>query len=185
MNDVQALAMKKDVAAARGIKTISDLAAQASDLTLIGPPEFEPREDGLPGISKAYSNFKLKAYLPVDVGLRYEGLVNGQADVVVAFGTDIQLAKYDLLVLQDDKGLFPPYQIAPIVRQQTLDAYPKLAGILNKLAPLLTNEVMQRLNNEVDGNKREPEQVAQEFSQQNGLIKQSSCNKTYEVSKTS
>lgn len=171
MNDVQALAMKKDAAAARGIKTISDLAAQASDLTLIGPPEFEQREDGLPGISKAYGNFKLKAYIPVDAGLRYEGLVNGQADVVVAFGTDIQLSKYDLLVLQDDKGLFPPYQIAPVVRQQTLDAYPKLAGVLNKLAPLLTNEVMQKLNNEVDGNKREPEQVAQEFLRQNGLIK--------------
>lgn len=171
MNDVQALAMKKDVAAAKGIKTISDLAAQASTLTLIGPPEFEQREDGLPGISKAYGNFKLKDYIPVDAGLRYEGLVNGQADVVVAFGTDIQIVKYDLLVLTDDKGIFPPYQIAPVVRQQALDTYPKMAAVLNQLAPLLTDTTMQRLNNEVDGNKREPADVAKEFLQQNGLLK--------------
>lgn len=171
MNDTQALAMKKDVAAKFGIKTISDMAAQADKLTMIGPPEFEQREDGLPGIQKAYGNFKLKQYLAVDPGLRYEGLVNGQADVVVAFGTDGQLAAYDLMTLQDDKGLFPPYQIAPVVRQQALDANPKIADVLNKLAPLLTDATMQRLNYEVDGKKREPADVAKEFLQQNGLYK--------------
>lgn len=170
MNNTQALAMKKDVAAKLGIKTISDMAAQASNLTMIGPPEFEQREDGLPGIQKAYGNFQLKKYIPVDPGLRYQGLVNGQADVVVAFGTDGQLAAYDLLVLQDDKGLFPPYQIAPVVRQQALDANPKIADALNKLGPLLDDATMQRLNYEVDGKKREPADVAKEFLQQKGLI---------------
>ncbi len=171
MNNTQALAMKKDVAARLGIRTFSDMAAKASELTMIGPPEFEQREDGLPGIQKAYGDFKLKRYIAVDPGLRYEGLVSGQADVVVAFGTDGQLAAYDLLVLQDDKHLFPPYQIAPVVRQQTLDAYPKIAELLNKLAPLLTDATMQKLNYEVDGNKREPADVAREFLRQNGLIK--------------
>lgn len=171
MNNTQALAMKKDVAAKFGIKTISDMAAKASELTMIGPPEFEQREDGLPGIQKAYGDFKLKKYLAVDPGLRYEGLVNGQAEVTVAFGTDGQIAAYDLLVLQDDKGLFPPYQIAPVVRQQALDANPKITEILNKLAPLLTDAEMQRLNFEVDGKKREPADVAKEFLQQKGLIK--------------
>lgn len=170
MNDTQALAMKKDVATAKGIKTISDMAAQASELTMIGPPEFEQREDGLPGIQEAYGNFKLKQYIAVDPGLRYEGLVNGQADVVVAFGTDGQIAAYDLVLLQDDKGLFPPYQIAPVVRQQALDANPRIAQVLNQLAPLLTDATMQRLNFEVDGKKREPAEVAKEFLQQNGLI---------------
>ncbi len=171
MNDTQALAMKKDVAAKFGIKTISDMAAKAGELTMIGPPEFEQREDGLPGIQKAYGNFKLKAYIPVDPGLRYEGLVNGQADVVVAFGTDGQLAAYDLMLLTDDKGLFPPYQITPVVRQQALDANPKIAEVLNKLAPLLDDATMQRLNFEVDGKKREPADVAKEFLQQQGLVK--------------
>jgi osmoprotectant transport system substrate-binding protein len=171
MNNNQALAMKKDVAARYGIKTISDMAAKAGELTMIGPPEFEQREDGLPGIQKAYGDFKLKKYVSVDPGLRYEGLVNGQADIAVAFGTDGQIAAYDLLVLQDDKGLFPPYQIAPVVRQQALDANPKIAQVLNRLAPLLTDATMQKLNYEVDGKKREPAEVAKEFLQQNGLIK--------------
>lgn len=171
MNNTQALAMKKDIAAAKGIVTISDMAAQADTLTMIGPPEFEQREDGLPGISKAYGNFKLKSYVAVDPGLRYEGLVNGQADVVVAFGTDGQIAADNLVLLTDDKGLFPPYQIAPVVRQQAIDANPKMVDLLNKLAPLLTDATMQRLNFEVDGNKREPADVAKEFLQQKGLIK--------------
>jgi len=171
MNNTQALAMKKDVAARFGIRTFSDLAAHASELTMIGPPEFEQREDGLPGIQKAYGDFKLKKYIAVDPGLRYEGLVNGQADVVVAFGTDGQIAAYDLLTLQDDKGLFPPYQIAPVVRQQALDAQPRIAEILNRLAPLLTDATMRKLNYEVDGKKREPVEVAREFLRQNGLIK--------------
>ncbi len=171
MNNTQALAMRREVAQAKGIKTISDMAAQASELTMIGQPEFEQREDGLPGLQKAYGNFKLKQFIPVDAGLRYEGLINGQADVVVAYGTDGQIAAFDLVLLEDDKGLFPPYQIAPIVRQQAIDAYPKLAEVLNRLAPLLTDATMQRLNYEVDGKKREPADVAKEFLQQNGLIK--------------
>jgi osmoprotectant transport system substrate-binding protein len=170
MNNTQALAMKKDVAAKYGVESISDMAERAAELTMIGPPEFEQREDGLPGISKAYGDFKLKQYIAVETGLRYEGLVNGQADVVVAFGTDGQISAFDLVVLEDDRGLFPPYQIAPVVRQQALDAYPKLAEALNKLAPLLTDATMQRLNYEVDGKKREPADVAKEFLQQNGLI---------------
>jgi osmoprotectant transport system substrate-binding protein len=170
MNNTQALAMKRDVAEAKGIRTISDMAAQASELTMIGPPEFEQREDGLPGISKAYGNFQIKSYIPVDPGLRYEGLVNGQADVVVAFGTDGQIAAFDLVLLEDDRGLFPPYQIAPVVRQQALDLYPAMAEALNSLAPLLTDETMQKLNYEVDGKKREPADVAKEFLQLHGLI---------------
>lgn len=171
MNDTQALAMTQEGAAKYGIKTISDMAAKADQLTMIGPPEFESREDGLPGIQKAYGDFKLKKYIAVDPGLRYQGLVNGQADVVVAFSTDGQISANHLVLLEDDRHLFPPYQIAPVARQQALDANPKIRDILNQLAPLLTNEVMQKLNYEVDGNKREPADVAKEFLQQQGLIK--------------
>jgi osmoprotectant transport system substrate-binding protein len=170
MNNTQALAMRKDVAAKYGIRTFSDMAAHASELTMIGPAEFEMREDGLPGIQRAYGNFKLERYIPVDPGLRYQGLMNGEADVVVAFGTDGQIAAFDLLVLEDDKKLFPPYQIAPVARQQMLDAYPKVAEVLNNLAPLLDDATMQRLNYEVDGRQREPEAVAREFLQQQGLL---------------
>jgi osmoprotectant transport system substrate-binding protein len=172
MNNTQALAMTEAGAKKFGVRTISQMVAKANELTLIGPPEFEVREDGLPGIKTKYGNFDLKDYKSVDAGLRYKGLVDGEADVAVAFGTDGEIAAFKLVVLEDDKQLFPPYQIAPIVRQETLDANPNLAAALNALAPKLTTEVMRRLNYEVSGKQREPVEVAREFLTQQGVIKE-------------
>ncbi len=171
MNNTQALAMTQEGAKKYGIRTISDMAAKASQLRMIGPPEFAEREDGLPGLNKAYGDFTLKEYIPVEIGLKYKGLVDGQADVCVAFGTDGEISALNLVLLEDDKHLFPPYQVAPVVRQQLLDKHSDIQGILNKLAPYLTNETMQKLNYEVSGNKREPADVAKEFLKGIGLIK--------------
>lgn len=170
MNNTQALAMTKERAAELGITTFSDMVAHADELVLIGPPEFVEREDGIPGLKRVYGDFEFADILTVDPGLRYQALLNGEADVVVAFGTDGELAAYDLLSLQDDKGLYPPYQVAPVVRQAVLDEHEDIAEILNSLAPLLTDATMQRLNNEVSGNGREPDEVAREFLIEQGLI---------------
>lgn len=170
MNNTQALAMTRERSDELGITTISDMAAQARDLVMIGPPEFEVREDGLPGIQEAYGNFELAAYKAVDAGLRYKGLTDGEADVAVAFGTDGEISAFDLVVLEDDQNLFPPYQVAPVIRQDALDDNPVAADALNRLSPLLTNETMQRLNYEVSANQREPADVAQEFLIEQGLI---------------
>jgi len=107
----------------------------------------------------------------VDPGLRYQGLVNGEADVAVAFGTDGEIAAFDLVLLEDDKQLFPPYQVAPVVRKDTLEANPGIAAALNALSPLLTDEVMQRLNYEVSGNRKEPAEVARAFLVEAGILK--------------
>jgi osmoprotectant transport system substrate-binding protein len=170
MNNTQALAMTEAQANALNIRTISDFVAQASSLTLIGPPEFEVREDGLPGLKAAYGDFSLAEYKAVDAGLRYRGLVDGEADVAVAFGTDGEINAFNLVVLEDDQGLFPPYQIAPIVRQAALEVNPGIADALNELSPLLNDEVMRELNYEVSGNQREPADVAREFLVNAGLI---------------
>ncbi|HEY9647493.1 MAG TPA: glycine betaine ABC transporter substrate-binding protein, partial [Chroococcidiopsis sp.] len=166
----QALAMTQEGSEKFGVKTISDMAAKASELVMIGPPEFQEREDGLPGIKAVYGNFELKDYKAVDPGLRYKGLVDGEADVSVAFGTDGEVSAFNLVLLEDDKKLFPPYQIAPVVRQEVLDANPQIAEALNALAPKLTDATMQRLNYEVSGKQREPADVAKEFLTQEGLI---------------
>jgi osmoprotectant transport system substrate-binding protein len=171
MNNTQALAMTKPRAQALAIIKISDMVAKADQLIMAGPPEFAEREDGIPGLKKVYGDFALKSFLPIDPGLRYQALTSGQADVVVAFGTDGEIAANDLLVLQDDKGLYPPYQVAPVIRLAVLNQHQDIADILNKLAPLLTNETMQRLNNEVSGKKREPADVAKEFLISQKLIK--------------
>ncbi len=170
MNNTQALAMTEERADALNIRTISDFVAQANALTLIGPPEFEVREDGLPGLQAAYGNFSLRDYKAVDAGLRYRGLVDGEADVAVAFGTDGEINAFNLVVLEDDEGLFPPYQIAPIVSQAALETNPGIADALNQLSPLLNDGVMRELNYEVSGNQREPAEVAREFLVNSGLI---------------
>lgn len=171
MNNNQALAMTQEGSKKYGIKTISQMAAKASQLTLIGPPEFEEREDGLPGLRRVYGRFKLKKFIPTDPGLRYKTLISGQADVVVAFGTDGEISASNLVVLEDDKKLFPPYQVAPVVRQEILDKNPGIRDALNRLSPKLTNETMRRLNYEVSGKQREPAEVAKEFLTQEGLLK--------------
>ncbi|MCA9953821.1 MAG: hypothetical protein KC434_03825 [Anaerolineales bacterium] len=170
MNNTQALAMTKERASELGITTFSDMVAHADELVLIGPPEFVEREDGIPGLKRVYGDFEFADILTVDPGLRYQALLNGEADVVVAFGTDGELAAYDLLSLEDDQGLYPPYQVAPVIRQAVLDENGDIAEILNSLAPLLTDSTMQRLNNEVSGNGREPDEVAREFLVEEGLI---------------
>ncbi len=171
MNNTQALAVTQEVAAQYGLRTMSDLAKNASELIMIGPPEFDQREDGLPGIKKVYGDFQLKAYLPVEKGLRYKGLVEGDAQVVVAFGTDGEISAYNLVVLEDDKSMFPPYQVAPVIRQEALDANPEIRDVLNALTAKLNDATVQRLNNEVSGNQREPAEVAKEFLVQEGLLK--------------
>ncbi|MBE9179033.1 quaternary ammonium transporter [Oculatella sp. LEGE 06141] len=170
MNNTQGLAMTQEGSDRFGVTTISEMAARANELTMIGPPEFEVREDGLRGLQTTYGDFQLKEYKAVDAGLRYKGLVDGEADVAVAFGTDGEISAFDLVLLEDDQQLFPPYQVAPVVRQDALDTHPEVAEALNALAPRLTDEVMRQLNYEVSGNQREPAEVAREFLAQEGLI---------------
>jgi osmoprotectant transport system substrate-binding protein len=171
MNNTQALAMTQSDAKKYGIKTISDMVANASQLTMIGTPEFQVREDGLPGLKRVYGEFEFKKYIPADPGLRYKAVQDNQADVAEAFATDGEIGAFKLVLLEDDKHLFPPYQVAPVVRQEALDANPGIRDALNALAPKLTNATMQRLNYEVSGKQREPAEVAKEFLTQAGLLK--------------
>jgi osmoprotectant transport system substrate-binding protein len=171
-NDTQALAMTQATADKFGIKTYSDLASKAPQLVLGGPAEFLSREDGLPGLQKAYGSFMFKDTKQLGTGsLRYQALLGGQIDVVVAFGTDGQINGDKLALLKDDKSFYPIYNVAPVVRQDTLAKYPQIATVLNKLAPYLTDAVMSGLNWQVDGPaKMEPAAVAKAFLQQSGLL---------------
>jgi len=170
MNNTYVLVMTQQAAAQYGIETISDMVAQASQLTMAGTVEFANREDGLPGIERVYGSFELARYIPIEPDLKYRALIDGDADIITGFGTDGQISAFNLVALEDDKQMYPPYQVAPVVRQEILSAHPDIRDILNELAPLLTDATMQRLNNEVSGNKREPLDVAQEFLLEQGLI---------------
>jgi osmoprotectant transport system substrate-binding protein len=172
-NDTQALAMTKAVASQYGIQTYSDLSKKAPELILGGPAEFLEREDGIKGLQEAYGGFEFKETKQLGTGsLRYQALLDGQVDVVVAFGTDGAIKGNDLLLLVDDMVFYPIYNVAPVVRMDVLEKYPQITELLNELAPLLTDDVMSGLNWQVDGpEKKEPADVAKAFLVENGLLK--------------
>ncbi len=170
MNNTEALATTRAISTRYGIRTLSDVALKAPQLRLGAVPEFVHRPDGLPGLRRVYGGFDFKAVTLLDFGLKYQALLAGDVDIVVAFGTDGAIVADDLIVMRDDKHLFPPYQVAPVVRTVTLQARPAIATVLNRVAPLLTDRVMQSLNNQIDGaQKREPAEVARDFIAQHGL----------------
>jgi osmoprotectant transport system substrate-binding protein len=170
-NNTNAFAVTQETAQEYGLQTYSDLAARANELVLGGPPEFPDRAD-TQGLYETYGGFEWREFRQLDTGsLRYDALQSGDIDVVVAFGTDGRIAGDNLVLLEDDQGYYPVYQLAPVVRSDVLAANPAIADALNQLAPLLTNETMAQLNFRVDGpDQQEPADVAREFLQQQGLI---------------
>lgn len=173
-NNTYALAVKEGAEATADIQSLSDLAAAYNDgkeLTMAVNAEFPHRDDGLIGLEKEY-DFKVPRSLrsPMDSGLTYSALKEGEADIALVFATDGRIEAFDFRVLEDDKGFFPNYALCPVVRSDTLKENPKLRGPLNRLSSKLDDDTMQRLNARVDVDKVEIREVAKEFLEQEGLI---------------
>jgi osmoprotectant transport system substrate-binding protein len=153
-----------------GVTTISDLAGKAGDLTLYGPPECRMRRDCLLGLEKVYG-LRFKRFVPIDIDQRHEVLANGQADVSIVFTTDPQIKRNGEVLLEDDKGMFPPYNSTFLMKDATVKAAgPDLATTVDLVNKNLTAEVMQELNARVDLDKDTPEQAAQAYLKQFELI---------------
>ena len=164
-----ALAVKKDYANKYDLKTISDL-SKVEDSAVAGfTLEFNDRDDGNKGLKSLYKlELNVKTLEP---NLRYQAINGGNVQIVDAYSTDSELIEYDLVVLEDDKQLFPPYQGAPLMRKDTLEKYPKLEEILNKLAGQISAEEMSRMNYQVKVDKRSASEVAHEYLVNKGLVK--------------
>lgn len=163
-NDGQGLAIRTAVAEELGIKTISDLQKHASELRFASQGDFDEREDSLPALEKLYGPFDWKSSKVYDGGLKYDVLRNDEADVTPAYTTDGQLAKKDeFTLLEDDKGVWPPYNLAPVVRDEVLKANPDIADVLNTISAALDTDKLTELNAKVDVDKEEYEDVAKEF----------------------
>lgn len=168
-NNTYALAMKTEKMQELGVTKISDLTDISSDLKFGGNHVFYTRvQDGYEGVTKTY-NLNFKESLKMDKTLLYEAIESGELDVIVVFGTDSLLKKYEMTVLEDDKNVFPPYQGAPMCLNSTLEEYPELKEVLNLLVGLITDEIAQDLNYQVDVEQRSVEEVAKEFLEKNGL----------------
>jgi osmoprotectant transport system permease protein len=161
-NNTYAITVRRGAAGREGWRTVSDLAPRAASLTAGWTAEFSERPDGYPGLIEAYE-YRFGTTLDVDPALMYQAIHRGQVDVIAAFSTDGRIAAYDLQPLVDDRRFFPPYEAAPVVRLDTLEAHPEIEETLSRLAGRLDNETMQSLNYEVDHRKRRPGEVAREF----------------------
>lgn len=106
----------------------------------------------------------------MEPALRYEALERRDIQVIEVYSTDSALKRYNLVVLQDDKRLFPPYQGAPLMREETLNEYPELKEILGKLSDKITAEEMSEMNYAVDVDGRLPQDIAYDYLKLNGLI---------------
>ena len=168
--DSNAVGMTQTRAQELGIKTISDLKAKASRLTLSGSKECRTRSDCKLGLERVYG-LRFKRFLPTELEDRHSVLTEGRADVSIVFSTDGQIAADDLLVLEDDRKLFPPYNVSLIVNDKAAKAAgPDLPKIVAQVQQDLSTKVMQELNSRVDLDKEKPAAVARAYLEQFGYV---------------
>ena len=170
VNNTYNMVVTQDTAAKYKLETLSDLTKVSKELKLGAGPEFRDRKDGLPGLKATYG-MEWKEDLQMAIGLRYQALQNKQIDVVNGFATDGMISALKLKRLKDDKNLWPPYYVAPVVRKEVLDANPKIAEIANRISGLLDEATISAMNYKVDGDKMEARDVAHDFLKSKGIVK--------------
>lgn len=170
LNNTYTLAVTDAVYRKYGIETYSDLVKVSKNLVFGAEHEFFDRQDGYDGLVAAYG-FTFKGEpKKMNASLKYQAIGNGDIDVTDAFATDGPIKQYNLKVLKDDKGFFPPYYAAPIIRKDTLEDHPELEEVLNQLAGLVDDPTMTELNYQVDVEGKDVEAVVKEFLQSKGLL---------------
>lgn len=169
-NNTYALAVPNDFADQYGIKTISDLKGRENKIKAGFTIEFSDREDGYRGIQSLY-DIQFSNLVTMEPKLRYVAVESGEINLVDAYSTDSELRQYHLKVLEDDQHLFPPYQGAPLLKEETAKEYPEIVKALNKLAGKITDEEMREMNYKVNVEGEPPSEVAKNYLQKKGLIK--------------
>lgn len=169
LDNSYALALREDEAERLGVTTISQLVPHAGSLRAGFSIEFMQREDGWPGLAPFYG-LAFGEVRSLEHGLAYQAIANGTTDVIDAYSTDGKLLRFPLRVLADDRGFFPPYNAAPIVRGAALRAHPELREVFGRLAFRIPDEEMMRLNLAVEEDGRGFREVAAGFLVGKGLL---------------
>ncbi len=175
MNDTDAFATTQAFAKQNGIYSIPDMVSKASKVKLIVATEYLGRADGLPGVQKIYGNFQSKLGDLIKLqgvgSVRYAALEQGRGNVVEAFSTDPQISADHLVLLSDPKNYAPPDNLAPVVRNQALQAYPNIRPVLNQIAAKITTSTISQLSAKVAIQHQDAKTVAQNFLKQQGFLK--------------
>jgi osmoprotectant transport system substrate-binding protein len=164
------VAVTADTAARLHLRNISDLIGKAQNLTLYGAPECRERLDCLAGLEQVYG-LHFKKFVAVPIPQRHRVLSSGRADVSIVFTTDPQIHREKEVLLEDDRGMFPPYNSTLVMKDATAAAAgPDLPKALAQIQEQLTDENMQELNARVDLDRKDPAEVAKEYLLETGLI---------------
>jgi osmoprotectant transport system substrate-binding protein len=174
-NNTYTLMMRREDSERLGVKSISDygqfVEKDPDEITFALEAEFWERPDGFRALMDLYGfRMPVRAVKRMDMGLTYMALRNDQVTSAMGFATDGRIAAFDLVNLEDDKGFFPVYNPAVVIRKEVLDKHPEIRDILRPLGEKLDTDAMQRLNAEVDVEHRDVTTVAREWLQENGLL---------------
>ena len=168
-NNTYALAIPESLANEYNLKTISDLKPVQGLIKAGFTPEFPEREDGYLGIQRLYG-IQFPEVKIMQPELRYAAVESGDINLVDAYSTDSEIQRYNLTVLEDDLHLFPPYQGAPLLKKETIEKYPELEEILNKLSDKISDDEMSKMNFEVAVEKKKANDVANEYLERINLL---------------
>lgn len=171
-----AFMVTKETAEEYDLEKISDLEPYALEMNAGVDNSWIEREgDGYDAFLDTYG-FDFNRVYPMQIGLVYDALQAGNMDIILGYSTDGRIASYDLVVLEDDLQLFPPYDASPLATNEILDTYPELEDILLSMEGMISEEQMQKMNYEADNNLKEPQVVAEEFLKENDYFENGPVN---------
>ena len=169
-NDTFAMEIRGDDARRLNLKTLSQAAAFAPQWRAGFGYEFMERPDGYPGLAAAYGLRFAAPPRVMDLGLLAPALKGHQIDIAAGNATDGLIPALDLVVLEDDRHYFPPYEAVAVIRQQALRQHPDVAQAIAELGGKISDQEMQQLNYALDGQHRDVKDVAHEFLRSKGLV---------------
>ncbi len=163
------VAVTEEFAQENNIETISDLEPFADDLRFgVDNAWVNRKGDGYDGFQETYYSFG--EIFPMNIGLVYQAAAAGSMDVVLAYSSDGRIKEFDLVVLEDDRRFFPPYDASPVIANETLEKHPEILDILEKLHNKISTEKMQELNYNADVELMNPRKVAEDFLESNNYF---------------
>lgn len=167
--DSDCFVVTRQTARKYGLTTLADLAKQNGKLVIGAAPEVKKRRVGAIGLKDVYGvEFKEFKSLDSDGPLVKGALKKGDVDVANLFTTDTDIAANDWVVLTDPKNLIPSQHIVPLIADRKADD--KVRKALARLGNVLTTAQLTQLNSQVDNDKKDPEDVANAYAKQHGLV---------------
>lgn len=167
VNNSTCIVIRKETADQLGITCLSDLQKHASELVLADFQGWSEREDNLPAMNTLYGDFQFKDIISIDQGLKYDVLKSKDVDVIPGNTTEPQLLDDQYYLVTENIKVWPPYYLAPIVRQEVLSKHPEIEEAMNRVSAAMDNDKIVALVSQVDMDGKEYEVVAKEFYEAN------------------